>query len=362
MKQKTQVTLFGADGVGKTSLLYKIKLNDNIKTLPTLGFNVEDIEYKDRLITIYDIGGQEKIRSLWEHYMDGNKCIIYILNLEDKERLNTYIECFNLILELNKKHGNIPIIIFGNKFNDKIEFEPEEMIQKSNLPPEIATYIIKGNITTGEGISELMDYIYNNIEFKEEKNEEKNEEKEEKNEDNEQKEKSEKDKGDKVTMFGLGDSGKTVILYLLKLGTKVNTIPTIGFNIETINLCDKNLTIWDIGGHEKIRCLWTHYIEDFEDINGLIWVYDISNKQTYEESQNELKKLLSNPKLSQDIPLLIFANKSDINVNGNQVEDYINGIQDILNGRPYFIKECNQDDLDSYKEGIDWLSNSLNHL
>ena len=358
MIQKTQVILLGADGVGKTSLLYKIKLNENIQTLPTLGFNVEEIKYKDRIIEVFDVGGQEKIRTLWEHYMDGNKCIIYLLNLADKERLNTYIECFNLMLELNKKHGNIPIIIFGNKFNDK-KFEIEEMVQKSNLPPEIATYILKGNVTTGEGISELLECIYNNIEFNEEIIEEKKEKIEEKNEDNEQNEKCEKDKGYKVVMFGLGDSGKTAILYLLKLGTKVITIPTIGFNLETINSYDKDISIWDLGGHEKIRCLWIHYLED---INGLIWVYDISNNQTYEESQNELKKLLSNPKISQDIPLLIFANKSDINANGNQVEDFINGLQDNLNGRAYYIKECNQNDLDSYKDGINWLSNSLKHL
>ena len=157
-------------------------------------------------------------------------------------------------------------------------------------------------------------------------------------------------------MFALNDKGKTKILYLLVLGKEVINLPTLGFNVEIIDMGGKNIKIFDIGGLKQLRGLWNHYLKN---INGLIWVYDISNNQTYEESQNELKKLLNDPQMTPDIPLLIFANKNDINVNGNQAEDFINDIQDVLNGRSYYIKECNHNDLDSYKDGINWLSNSL---
>ena len=35
-------------------------------------------------------------------------------------------------------------------------------------------------------------------------------------------------------MVGLDAAGKTTILYKLKLGEVVTTIPTIGFNVETV--------------------------------------------------------------------------------------------------------------------------------
>ena len=178
----TKVLLIGADAVGKTTLLYKLKCNDIIKTIPTIGFNVEEIEYKDRKINIWDVGGGEKIRYLWKHYFNEIKCIVYIINIADKERLDYYIETFNILLDQYKAHNNIPIIIFGNIFNDIIEFEPEEMLQKSKLPPEISPFIIKGNILKKERIPELLDYIYNNIEFVEEKEEEKVKEKNEEKE------------------------------------------------------------------------------------------------------------------------------------------------------------------------------------
>ena len=105
-----------------------------------------------------------------------------------------------------------------------------------------------------------------------------------------------------------------------------------------------------------VRSLWKQY---FCNTNGLIWVYDMSKKETYEESQNELKSILYEPDIKSDIPLLIIANKSDLNKEGNSINDYINGIQDCLSNRPYFIKECNYDDLDSYKDGLDWLYNNM---
>ena len=114
--------------------------------------------------------------------------------------------------------------------------------------------------------------------------------------------------------------------------------------------------LWDVGGQEKIRPLWVNY---FKNINGLIWVYDISNNQIIGKSQKELKKILDDPQINKNIPLLIFANKNDLNKNGNKKENFLIGLEDYLNNRPYFIKECSANDLESYKEGIDWLYSTL---
>ena len=349
---KTEVLLLGADCVGKTTLLYLLKMNQIVKTIPTIGFNVEHLEYKNRKILMWDIGGGEKIRTLWKHYMQNINCIVFMLNISDKKRFNYFLETFNILLVQIKDHNNIPIIIFGNKFNDKIDFEPEEILQKSKLPPEISPFIIKGNITKKEGIDELLDYIYNNMEFTLE------DPKVEENEEEEKKEEKKNKESFYVRMFGLDDSGKTTILYLLKLDEKVATLPTIGYNVEVIDKDSwpKSLSIWDVGRQEKIRTLWVLY---FSNTNGIIWVYDISNNQRIEESQKELKKILDDPQIDKNIPLLIFANKSDLNDNGNKPENFLNGLEDYLNMRPYFVKECHANDLESYKEGIDWLYSIL---
>ena len=52
----------------------------------------------------------------------------------------------------------------------------------------------------------------------------------------------------KVVMLGLDGAGKTTILYSLKLGDVINTIPTIGFNVEELNFKTVKFMVWDVGG------------------------------------------------------------------------------------------------------------------
>lgn len=39
-----------------------------IKIINQSGFNVETVEYKNISFTVWDVGGQDKIRPLWRHY------------------------------------------------------------------------------------------------------------------------------------------------------------------------------------------------------------------------------------------------------------------------------------------------------
>ena len=57
-----RVCMIGLDGAGKTTILYKLKLNEVVTTIPTIGFNVDEITIKNLTMTVWDIGGQTKIR------------------------------------------------------------------------------------------------------------------------------------------------------------------------------------------------------------------------------------------------------------------------------------------------------------
>ena len=53
-----KINLFGLEGVGKTTFLYKLKLGEVITTIPTIGFNTETIEYKNNTLDFWDVGGK----------------------------------------------------------------------------------------------------------------------------------------------------------------------------------------------------------------------------------------------------------------------------------------------------------------
>ena len=57
-KQEMRILMVGLDAAGKTTILYKLKLGDVVTTIPTIGFNVETVEYKNIEFTVWDIGGQ----------------------------------------------------------------------------------------------------------------------------------------------------------------------------------------------------------------------------------------------------------------------------------------------------------------
>ena len=112
----------------------------------------------------------------------------------------------------------------------------------------------------------------------------------------------------RILMQGLDASGKTTILYVSKLGEIVTTIPTIGFNVETLHYGNMTITVWDVGGRDKIRPLWRHY---YANTTGLVFVVDSNDRDRLPEVRDELHRLLREEEL-RDLPILVFANKQDL--------------------------------------------------
>ena len=107
----------------------------------------------------------------------------------------------------------------------------------------------------------------------------------------------------RILMVGLDAAGKTTILYKLKLGEIVTTIPTIGFNVETVEYRNISFTVWDVGGQDKIRPLWRHY---FQNTQGLIFVVDSNDRDRIGEAREELMRMLNEDEL-RDAVLLVFV-------------------------------------------------------
>eukprot|EP00090_Calanus_glacialis_P011618 TRINITY_DN1998_c0_g1_i2.p1 TRINITY_DN1998_c0_g1~~TRINITY_DN1998_c0_g1_i2.p1 ORF type:complete len:181 (+),score=47.76 TRINITY_DN1998_c0_g1_i2:76-618(+) len=159
----------------------------------------------------------------------------------------------------------------------------------------------------------------------------------------------------RILMVGLDAAGKTTILYKLKLGEIVTTIPTIGFNVETVEYKNISFTVWDVGGQDKIRPLWRHY---FQNTQGLIFVVDSNDRERITEAQDELQKMLQEDEL-RDATLLVFANKQDLPnaMTASELTDKL-GLQSLRNRRWYIQATCAVQGHGLY-EGLDWLSNEL---
>jgi len=159
----------------------------------------------------------------------------------------------------------------------------------------------------------------------------------------------------RILMVGLDAAGKTTILYKLKLGEIVTTIPTIGFNVETVEYKNINFTVWDVGGQDKIRPLWRHY---FQNTQGLIYVVDSNDRDRIGEANEELQKMLREDEL-RDATLLVFANKQDLPnaMSVSEITDKL-GLHS-LGSRKWYIQATCATTGDGLYEGLDWLSSAL---
>ena len=159
----------------------------------------------------------------------------------------------------------------------------------------------------------------------------------------------------RILMVGLDNAGKTTILYRLKLEEVVSTVPTLGFNVETVTYKNISFTVWDIGGQDKIRNLWRVY---FQGTQGLIFVVDSADKERIEEARLELQKLLSEELLA-NVVLLVFANKQDMPdaMSASEVREKL-GLVNTRN-RPWFVQSSCAVKGDGLYEGLDWLAGQI---
>ncbi|XP_061629056.1 ADP-ribosylation factor 4-like [Phyllopteryx taeniolatus] len=159
----------------------------------------------------------------------------------------------------------------------------------------------------------------------------------------------------RILMVGLDAAGKTTILYKLKLGEIVTTIPTIGFNVETVEYRNISFTVWDVGGQDKIRPLWRHY---FQNTQGLIFVVDSNDRERVAEAADELSKMLGEQEL-KDAVLLVFANKQDLPnaLTISELTDHL-GLNTLRNKLWHVEATCATQGTGLY-EGLDWLSTEL---
>lgn len=142
----------------------------------------------------------------------------------------------------------------------------------------------------------------------------------------------------RILMVGLDAAGKTTILYKIKLNETVQTIPTIGFNVETVTPAPGvTFTVWDIGGQSKIRPLWAHY---FQNVDGLLFVVDAADPDRFTEARDELFGIISHESM-RSVPFVVIANKSDLPT-AIKPSEMINslGLHSISKRRWYIQSSC----------------------
>jgi ADP-ribosylation factor protein 1 len=156
----SKILMLGLDGAGKTTILYKVKLNEQIVSIPTIGFNVETVSpVKGVTFTVWDVGGQEKIRRLWKHYFQGTHGLIYIVDSADVERIR---EAGEELIDMcgDDSMRGVPVVIVANKQDLPNALPADKIVEEMHLGKLQATrnkwFVQSACAKTGDGIYEAM--------------------------------------------------------------------------------------------------------------------------------------------------------------------------------------------------------------
>jgi len=160
---ETKILMVGMDAAGKTTMLYKLRLGKVTTTIPTIGFNVEELQYSgSKLVsfTAWDVGGRGKIRALWRYYYQNVNALVFVVDSNDHDRVE---EAKDQLQEMLAEEAlrDVPLLVFANK-----QDLPGAM-STATLCDKLGLHTLRGKLwyiqascaTTGDGLYEGLNWL-----------------------------------------------------------------------------------------------------------------------------------------------------------------------------------------------------------
>ncbi|KAK9146549.1 hypothetical protein Sjap_006452 [Stephania japonica] len=146
-----KIVVVGLDNAGKTTTLYKLHLGEVVTTHPTVGSNVEELVYKNirfeiicivynsdgvevngNALSVWDLGGQDRLRTSWATYYRGTHAVIVVIDSTDRARISIMKdELFRLLQHEDLEHT--VVLVFANKQDLKDAMSPAEITDNLSL-------------------------------------------------------------------------------------------------------------------------------------------------------------------------------------------------------------------------------------
>lgn len=348
-----QIILIGDSRVGKTAILKQStnKIIEKDKERLTIGIDMDTIYINIRddqnninhvtKMTVFATSGQEEFMCDISNYYRTAQGVILIYDITN---LSTFMNCAKWFYQLYDHFDDefkkiIPIILVGNKIDKEDDRKVDTSIGMSFAMGKNIGFI-ETSALQKRNINELFEVIaiqmwskqimQNNLRNKldEKINEIKTEFLDakqfftaEKKKDSNEYTYTSKPTDSVVEIILIGDAsvGKTSILKRKIYGgfeDKITSTVGVDFNTIYINIYDKNdnhttkMKVYDTAGQERYRSVCSQY---YRKAQGIVLVYDITNKKTFENCSDWLNIIYENfdEEFKNIIPIILVGNKID---------------------------------------------------
>ncbi|KAM6958710.1 ADP-ribosylation factor-like 4ab [Aplochiton taeniatus] len=167
--QALHIVILGLDCAGKTTVLYRLRFNEFVNTVPTKGFNAEKIKVtlgagrrRTAAFHFWDVGGQEKLRPLWRSYTRCADGIVFVVDSVDGERVEEAKTELHKITRLAENQG-VPVLVVANKQDLRHSLSLAEMERLLALPELSAAtpwHLQPACAIIGEGLHEGLEKLH----------------------------------------------------------------------------------------------------------------------------------------------------------------------------------------------------------
>ncbi|CEF63053.1 ADP-ribosylation factor-like protein 1 [Strongyloides ratti] len=162
--KELRILILGLDGAGKTTILYRLQVGEVVTTIPTIGFNVEQVTYNNLKFQVWDLGGQTSIRPYWRCYYSNTDAIIYVVDSADKDRIGISKQELLSMLEEEELKTAV-LMVLANKSDIPGALSEVDVFNALGLDniKNRTLQIFKTSATQGTGLDEAMQWLANTL-------------------------------------------------------------------------------------------------------------------------------------------------------------------------------------------------------
>ena len=165
-EREMRILVLGLDNAGKTTCIKRFNNQDITTISPTLGFQICPLQFRGFTLNLWDIGGQQSLRSYWRNYFEATDGIAWVVDCNDAQRLADCRRELHALLQEERLAG-ASLLLLLNKCDIPTALPPAEVAEAIGVAElrsgKRHVQLVKCSAVTGEGLLDGMEWIAKDI-------------------------------------------------------------------------------------------------------------------------------------------------------------------------------------------------------
>ncbi|KAJ3429599.1 adp-ribosylation factor f-related [Anaeramoeba flamelloides] len=164
IKPTFQIIVLGLTAVGKSTIIYKLILDDDLKINSTPNCLCEILSYQGYKLICWEVSESLNSHNRWFQYFSEPQALVWVVNTSDRNKIEQSKNGLHRVLE-NEEMKNIPVLIYANKFKDSNRaMTMKELVKKLELKTLEQNWYLQPCIAIKKkGLTQGMDWIIDNL-------------------------------------------------------------------------------------------------------------------------------------------------------------------------------------------------------